>query len=307
MASDAILRGYGDTNIREDVVLNAIEILTPKENWFVTNLAKSRSIALTHTFQVDTLRAAATQAVESGADYTALAISTPTRLNNVIEHVAVPFKVNKAEQAVEHYSGTNELERQTMKAMSDWGNAAEFDLVRSTLVSGVSGTVPKMSGIIQAISKSTNTTAHTSGTAFSASILNGLMVGNWDNSNGEVATDLFMGSFLRNVLDGFTQKSNVVVASLGLTELVNSVDAYRTSAGVLRIHTHRYVQQSSDATGRILGVRPEKLKIAYLNMPYIDTTLARSGPYDFRAVAGDLTLEVNNQDSNFFASGFDKD
>ena len=286
------------------VVLNAIEILTPKENWFTTNLGKTKAIALTHSFQVDTLRSVQSQAVESGADYTQLAVTTPTRLNNLVQHIAVPFSVNKAEQAVQHYSGTNELERQTMKAMSDWGNSCEFDLVRSTLVSGVSGTIPKMNGIILAISKSTNTTAHTSGTVFSASILNGLMNGNWENSNGDVATDLFMGSALRNTLDSFTQKSNVVVAGLGLTELVNSVDAYRTSAGVLRIHSHRYVQQSGDATGRILAVNPTKLKIAYLNLPYVDTTLARSGPYDRRAVAGDLCLEVNNQDSNFFASGF---
>lgn len=307
MAADLILRSYGDSSNKEDVVLNAIELLTPRENWFLTNLGKTKAINTTHSYLVDTLRTPATQSVVEADDYVALANSTPTRLNNVVEHIAIPFKVSQIEQSVQKYHGENELERQTTKAMADWGNAAEFDLVRSTLVSGASGTKPKMNGIIAAISKSTNTTAHTSGTVFSASILNGLMLGNWENSNGDVATDLFMGSFLRNVLDGFTAKSNTVVAGLGLTELVNSVDAYRTSHGVLRIHNHRYVQQSTDATGRILAVRPEKLKLAYLRMPFVDTTLARSGPYDVRAIAGDLTVEVNNQDSNWFASGFDKD
>ena len=73
------------------------------------------------------------------------------------------------------------------------------------------------------------------------------------------------------------------------------------------IHKHRYIQQSGDATGRVLAIRPEKLAVAFLEMPMIDTGLARSGPYDFRAVAGSHTLETRNQDSCWYADGFDID
>ena len=121
-------------------------------------------------YLTDTLQTAASQAVAEGADYTALSLSTPSRLTNLVQHVAVPFKVTRTQQAVEHYHQKNELERQTEKALMDWGNAAEFDLVRSTLVSGASGTVPKMSGIIEATSKSTNHTSHNSGTAWNSTI-----------------------------------------------------------------------------------------------------------------------------------------
>lgn len=304
MTADNIIRGYGDTNIKEDVVLNAIQYITPVENWFVKNLGKSKAIALTHIFQEDTYRSRTTQSVEAGNDYTALALTTPTRLANVIEHVALPFKVNYSEQFVEHYTGTNELERQTTKALSEWGEAAEFDIVRSTLVSGASGTTPKMAGILQAISKSTNFTLQTSGTTFSASILNGLMKAQWDNSS-VLATDLFVGSGMRVKIDYFTQKSNAVIASVGMTEIVNSVDVYRTSHGNVRLHNHRDVFVSgTDANDRVLGVNPDTMKIAYLKMPYIRKDLASSGPYDFRAVAGDLTLEVRYRDANFFANGY---
>lgn len=160
-------------------------------------------------------------------------------------------------------------------------------------------------GIIEATSKSTNHTSHTSGVAWSASILDGLMKDNWDNSNGDVATDLFMGSYLKSITDTFTQKSNVVVNNPGgQTKIVRTVTTFETSFGTLTIHKHRYVQQSDDATGRVLGVRAEKLAVAFLKKPYIDTGLARSGNYDFRAVAGSLTLEVRNQDSCFFSDGF---
>jgi len=165
-----------------------------------------------------------------------------------------------------------------------------------------------LSGIIEATSKSTNHTSHNSGTAWDATILDALMKGNWDNSNGDVATDLFMGSFLRKATDAFTQKSNVVVNNPGgQTTIVRTVTTYETAFGTLRVHTHRYVQQSGDATARVLAIRPEKLKVAFLKKPYVDTGLARSGDYDARAIVGKFTLEVHNQDSNWYADGFDKD
>lgn len=307
MASDAILRTYGDVARKEDVVMNAIEILTAKETQIFNMLGKTTAVDTIHHYLTDTLRTAGSSAVEESADYTASANSTPARVTNLVVNEAINFKVSRTQQDVEHYHGRDELARQTEKALMDWGNSAEFDLVRSTLVSGVSGTVAKLSGIIEAISRANNTTAHNSGTAFSATILDGLMRDNWDNSNGDVATDLFMGSFLRSIMDNFTQKTNVVVNGAGMTSIVRTVSSYTTAHGTLNIHTHRYVQQSTDATGRILGIRPEKLKIAFLKTPYVDTGLARSGDYDNRAIVGKFTLEVRNRQSNFFASGFDKD
>jgi len=182
-----ILNSYLDTTRKPDV-LSLVEILTAKENWFLTNLGKNIAKETTHQTMTDTLRTAASAAVTESADYTNLARTTPTLVPNVVEVIAIPFRVTKTQQQVAHYHEQNELSRQTTKALADWGNAAEFDLVRSTLVSGASGTAPKMNGIIRGISKSTTYTLQTSGTTFSASILRGLMKDQWDNSNGDVAT-----------------------------------------------------------------------------------------------------------------------
>ena len=288
------------------VVLNAVEILTAQEDQIANILGTSVAINTIHAYLTDTLRTAGSGAVEEAADYTASANSTPSRLTNLVQKTAIPFKVSRTQQYISHYQGENELQRQTQKALKDFGNALEFDLVRSTLVSGVSGTVPKAAGIIAAISKSTNYTTHTSAVTWNATILDGLMKLNYDNSNGDVATDLYMGSYLRTKTDGFVQKSNIVVNNPGgQTTIVRTVTTYETAFGTLRIHTHRYVQQSTDLTGRVLAIRPDKLKVAWLQggKPMVDTDLARSGPYDFRAVVGDWTLEVHNQDSNWYADG----
>ena len=70
-------------------------------------------------------------------------------------------------------------------------------------------------------------------------------------------------------------------------------------------HKHRYVDISgTDATCRVLGIRPEKLKLAWLVSPMVRDDLAIAGAYMKKAVYGAGTLEVRNQDSNFFAYGF---
>lgn len=304
MAIAAGLLTYGDQNRREDVVLNAIEILTATENQVMNLLGKTKAIDTVHMFLVDTLATAGSLAVEMSTDFTNATLSTPTRLTNLVEEINKTIQVSRPQEAIQHYSGTNETERQLSKGLKEWGNACEFDLVRSTLVSGISGTAVKMNGLIAAISKSTNTTAHTSGTVFSATILDGLMTDNWTNSNGDVATDVFVGGVMKRIMDNFTQKTNVVVNAPGITNIVKTVTTYETSMGTITIHKHRYVFQSgTDATNRILGIRPEKLKVAYLDMPFVKE-LAESGAYSKRSIYGSCTLEVRNQDSNFFASGF---
>lgn len=303
----SILNGlltYGDVSRKEDVVLNAVEQLTAEENTLLNKLGKTSAIDTVHSFLVDTLSTPASKAVAMNTDFALSAQTTPTRLTNLVQEVAEAIQVARPQEKVAHYQGGNMTEYQTTKALKNWGNAAEFDLVRSTLVSGLSGTITKMNGVIAAISKSTNTTAHTSGTVFSASILDGIMADNWTNSNGDVATDVFVGGIMRRVIDSFTQKSNVVVNTPSVSEVVKTVTTYETSMGTVMVTKHRYVDiAGTDATCRVLGVRPEKLKIAYLDKPFIKD-LAEGGAYTKKAVYGSMTLECRNQDSNFFISGF---
>lgn len=297
------LNSYGDVS-RKESVMSLIEILTAEEKQIFNMLSKTRAIDTVHSTLADTLRTAASAAVSEDADYTLSASSTPVRYTNLVELVVIPFGVSRMQQSIQHYHGENELQRQTTKALMDWGNSAEFDLVRSTLVSGVSGTTPKMAGLIAHISKGTNTTVQTSGTVWSASIMKGLMKANLDNSNGDVASDMFMGSFLKDKTDDFVNKSTNVVTGSNQREIVLAVDVFQTGLGKLRVHFHRYVQQAADLTGRVLAINPDKHSVAVLEDTFIDKGLARSGPYDLRAVTGSFTLATRNKDSNLFASGY---
>lgn len=303
--ADNILRSYGDQAKKEDVVLNAIEILTAEESRITNMLGKTEAIDTTHHFLTDELKAAGDNSHPEGDDYAYEVRTTPERNSNIIQHIQIPFRVSDTQQHIEHYHGRNELERQTSKALREFSNDMEHEVLRQTLTSGASGTAPKMSGIIEAISTADNTQSFTSGTAWSASILDGIVKDNWENSNGDLATDVFMGPYLRKETDGFTQKTNTVVNNPGgMTNIMRTVSTYTTAFSTVNLHTHRYIQKASDATGRVLGLRPEKLKIAFLKRPYVDTQIARTGTATPRSINASLTLEVRNQDSNFFADGF---
>lgn len=297
------LQTYGDSSKREDVVLNAIEILTAVENSIQTALGKTKAINTVHSYLTDTLLTAASLAVEQGTDFTVTGLTTPTRLTNIVQEIAKAFLVTRPEEIVQSYSGINELDRQVTKALKDWGNALEFDLVRQTLASGLSGTTANFNGIINGISLANNTTVATSGTVFSATILDALMQNCWNTSNGDVATDVYVGGIMRRVIDNFTQKNNVVVNTPTAMSIIRTVTTFETSMGTVNIHKHRYVQQGGDATGRVLAIRPEKIKVAYLDMPFIKE-LAEAGAYAKKAVYGSCTPEYHNQNSNFFTSGY---
>ena len=306
MAVASTLLTYGDVSRRDDVVLNAIEILTATESQIMNQLGKTPAVDTVHSFLTDTLETAQSNAVEMGAAYTYKNLTTPSRQTNIVEEIAFPIQVSRPQQVVQHYHGQNELQRQLNKALLQWGNSAEFDIVRSTLVSGVSGTVAKMKGITSWVSSTSLAyTNQTSGTVWSASVLDALMQNCWVNSNGDVATDLYLGGSLRRQTDYFIQKSNVVVgAPSDISDIVKTVTTYETAFGTLSIHKHRYVQQSTDPTGIVLGLRPEKLKVAFLDKPYIQTDLATTGPFTPRAVYGSLTLENRNPLSHFYCDGF---
>ena len=55
MAIAGALQTYGDVSKKEDVVLNAIEILTATENSVQAALGKTKVINMVHSFLTDTL------------------------------------------------------------------------------------------------------------------------------------------------------------------------------------------------------------------------------------------------------------
>ena len=144
MASELnILNSYGDDSVKEDV-LGDIEILTATEDMIHNTLGKTKATTTVHEVLTDTLDDVTSLATAETADYSNTALTTPSRLTNLVQINVKKFEVSRTQRDIAHFQGEDELTRQVQKALKDWMNATEYELVRGSLVSGVSGTAPKM-------------------------------------------------------------------------------------------------------------------------------------------------------------------
>ena len=82
--STNFVRSFGDVSRKEDVVLNAIEILTAKETQIFNMLGKTEAIDTVHSYLTDTLDAPALNAQKEADDYSYGARTTPSRLTNIV-------------------------------------------------------------------------------------------------------------------------------------------------------------------------------------------------------------------------------
>jgi hypothetical protein len=292
---------HGDSSVVRDVQ-KEIEILTPVENLLVKNLKKTTARNQIHSWQTDTLATTASAAAAEFKAFAGDALSSPALVTNLVEHIYVAGSITEAQVLSTHESGQNEYSRQVAKKMMEWSNAAEFDLLRSSLVSGASGVAARMNGVIRSIT--TNTTGQTSGTVFSESILIGLITQTWENSNGEGATDILVGSILKSKISGF---GTGIVKNVNLSENTAGqvVQVYESDFGTINVHLHRFIQQSADSTARIVGMRMDKYYLAYLNGQGVKLTdqAVRATSKDF-VINGYLTLENRQQKCSFFANGY---
>ena len=142
MATDNLSRTYSDQSIKEDV-LNLVEQLSPAEDTLFRTLGKSTAYNMVHQWLVDTL--ATTAAVgEEAAQFSGTALNNPTRSTNIVEIVNLDFGVTDAQRAVDHHGFEDRFAYEQEKALKSWRNKAESDILRSSLVSGASGTAAQM-------------------------------------------------------------------------------------------------------------------------------------------------------------------
>lgn len=306
MATDNLLRTYGDASIKEDV-LDLVELLSPEEDSLFRTIGKSTAYAMTHQWLVDTLAATAGP-MEEAAQFSGSALNNPARSTNIVEYIGLDFGVTDGQRAVDHYGFEDRFAYEQEKALKSWRNRAEADILRSSLVSGASGTAAQMIGIINCIS--TNKTSHASGTVFNQSILDALLGLAWENGNGDAVSDVYVGSLMKRRISGFSGRSGTqFVLQAQEKQLVTTTAGYTSDFGDLKVHLHRYMQKdyanSTDATGRVLGIVASKFKIAYLNgmTPSVERFGRRGSTTDARA-SGMCTVESLNERTSFFSDGF---
>ena len=284
-----------DSNARKESLLNIITNITPEENSLLKDLGKSSASNSLHEWVTDTLKAAAAQSVVEGSDASFANRTNPTRVQNQTQIVRIDFSVTDTERARDYPGFKDRYAYEMEKAMKEWNNDAEFNLLRSTLATGTGSATRTMKGLVSSI---TTVATAQSGVSLSETMLNDYVQNAWNQ--GGRPTDVYVGARLKRRISGFTANTTRNVQAED-KKAVNVVDTYVSDFGVLRIKLHRYLWQSGDTNYDIIGIQPDKFRVAYFREPE-HTSLAKTGSATKGMIEGEFTLEYLAENSSFKAT-----
>lgn len=284
-----------DAAVKESV-LNIITNIDPIENYLVSNLQRSTGNDEFHLVPRDTLRTPALRAGVEGADPTYDG-NDPTRALNMMHIIEVAFDVTDSESATDRYgSPEDRIAAETDKALKDWGNFAEFALLRSTLITGNNSTARQMEGLKECLTIDTSQ----SGVSLSETILNDRLAAVWEEGAN---VDLILAPMvLKRRISGFNGNGGTKFYNQEDKRLVTPVEIYESDASSkpIKLVAHRYVQQSGDANNDIVGIEMEHFATAWLREPKV-RPLAKTGDAERRQVVGEFTLECRSDLAGFIS------
>lgn len=284
-----------DSGARKESLLNIITNISPQEDSLLKDLGKSSASNTLHEWVTDTLKTPAAQTIVEGSDATFANRTNPTRVTNQTQIVRIDLGVSDSERARNYPSFKDRYAYEMDKAMTEWNNDAEFNLLRSTLATGTGSATRTMTGLKASI---TTVATSQSGVSLSETMLNDYVQNAWNQ--GGRPTDIYVGARLKRRISGFTANTTRFTEAPTKT-LVNVVDQYVSDFGVLRVKLHRYMTVSGDTNYDLIGIQPDKFRVAYFREPE-HVSLAKTGSATKGMIEGEFTLEYLAENSSFKTS-----
>lgn len=284
-----------DSGARKESLLNIITNISPEEDSLLKDLGKSSASNTLHEWVTDTLKTPAAQTIVEGSDATYANRTNPTRVTNQTQIVRIDLGVSDSERARNYPSFKDRYAYEMDKAMTEWNNDAEFNLLRSTLATGTGSATRTMTGLKASI---TTVATSQSGVSLSETMLNDYVQNAWNQ--GGRPTDIYVGARLKRRISGFTANTTRFTEAPTKT-LVNVVDQYVSDFGVLRVKLHRYMTVSGDTNYDLIGIQPDKFRVAYFREPE-HVSLAKTGSATKGMIEGEFTLEYLAENSSFKTS-----
>lgn len=291
---------YQDAARREDLI-DVIGDVSPDDNPLTTMLGTTTAKGTYHEWLEDYIsRPESVAAAAEGATTTYSDLTQPSRRGNFTHIISQSFRVSGTERAVSVAGMGDPFAYQKAKALKEWKNKFEYNLLNATNASGSSGVNRTMAGIQAVIT--THVTARNSGTSLSEDMFNEAMQDVWSDVGNEYVPDLVLvPGGLKRKISSFTAGSTRYVNAED-KKLTRPVMVYESDFGVHRIMAHKDVNRSA-GTVHMLGLREDKWRIAYLRKPVAEDR-PKDGDYTSGEIIGEGTLEYLAERSNFKQTGF---
>lgn len=285
-----------DASRAEDVV-DLITNVDYKNTPLYSGLAESSASNTLHEWLTDTYASSADNAQVEASDSSAADLTQPSRSTNVVQMFRKNIVVSDTERAVRVYGASDPYTYQMQKSMVELARDIEKALMAGTKASGASGVARRLNGVVASIT--TNATARTSGTSLTETEFNDIMKGVWDGGTDANPDEVYVGSYLKRVISGFTA-GTTKFTDVNDKRLINAVDVYEGDFGVHKIFKHREVPTSA-----VVAIDSSKWRVAYLNgrRPK-HIPLAKTGSATKGMIEGELTLEALNEKSSAKRTGY---
>ena len=248
---------------REDLLSIIKDVSATKDNYLVTNLGTSTARNTLHEWGVFNLaRPTSNTFTAEGADYADQNLTTPTRSTNFTAILTEAVRVSGTERALDTITHQDPMQFQKAKRLPYFKARMEFAVLNGgAVVSGASGTARQMAGINSVIS--TNLTARSSGTSFSATELEDILQNSWDAvGQGDVADTLLCTMGIKRKIAGFTTR---VTQYNNSTKDINAdVMTYEASSGMVKIIPHKDVINATGST-HVYALKLDNFKMAFLS------------------------------------------
>lgn len=281
-----------DASVKESV-LDMITNIDPVENYLVSNLQRVSGNDEFHLVPRDTLRTASVGGAVEGADPTYDG-NDPTKALNVMQIVDVAFSVTDSESATDRYgSPEDRVAYETEKALKDWANKAELNLLAATIITGNNSTARQMSGLKECLTLDTSQ----SGVSLSETILNDYLQDVWDEGAN---IDLVLAPMtLKRRISSFNGEGGTKFYNQDDRRLVTPIEIYESDASnkPVKLVAHRYMNNGA-TNNDILGIEMEHFATAWLREPKV-RPLAKTGDAENRQVIGEFTLECRSDLAGF--------
>ena len=291
---------YDATGNREDLV-EAIYNVAPWETPFLSSMGKTKSTAIKHEWQIDSLDAAANNAQIEGSDASTDAVTATTRLDNYTVISDKVVRVTGTQDAVNKAGRAKEMAYQLVKS----GHAMKKDIelmcfANTAKAVGTDTVARQVGGFETYITTATSAGAggsdaagtgadiRTDGTqrAFTESLLLDTHQAAW-GAGGNPDT-LYLGAFNKRVASAFTGVATKF-KDVDDKKIIASADVYVSDFGEIQIIPSRLCRSR---TGYL--VDHSMVKMATLR-DMRTNDLAKTGDSTQKQLISEWTLEVCNE------------
>jgi len=239
--ADVLDSSYNQNGLREDLI-DLITNISPTETPMLSRFSKRKATGKYHEWTIDSLAAAASNAVVEGADSDSVAPTAVVRTGNYTQISRKIWRTTDTMEAVKKAGRASEFTYQMAKKLKELARDMEYAIVNGTGNSGGSATARELKGVLAWVATNVETGTGTGDEALTETMYNDLLQTIYKEGGNPNIT--YANGFQKRKISSFSTP-NARNINTEDKRLIATVDVYDSDFGLQQIILDRYMPTSS--------------------------------------------------------------